>query len=81
MPATTDPELLASKGETLYTTRIKALVEPEHIGEYIAIDVDSGNYFLESTLVKAATKARATYPDKLFHFIKIGSPVARRLRS
>ena len=28
MPATTDPELLATKGETLYTTRIKALVEP-----------------------------------------------------
>ena len=81
MSATADPEWLASQGEMLYTTRIKALVEPAHIGEYIAIEVDSGDYFLGNTLVKAATKARATYPDRCFHFIKIGSPVVRRLRS
>lgn len=81
MPATTDPESLATKGETLYTTRIKALVEPAHIGEYIAIDVESGDYFLGSTVVEAATKARRTYPQRCFHFIKIGSPVVRRLRS
>ncbi len=80
MSATTNPELLASKGETLYATRIKALVEPAHIGQYMAIEVDSGDYFLGSTLVKAATKAQATYPDRCFHFIKIGSPVVRRLR-
>jgi hypothetical protein len=77
----TDPESLATQGETLYTTRIKALVEPAHIGEYIAIDIDSGDYFLGRTVVEAAIKARATYPDKCFHFIKVGSPVVRRLRN
>ena len=81
MSATTDPDSLAAQGETLYITRIKALVEPTHIGEYIAIDVDSGDYFLGDTLVEAATKARTIYPDRCFHFIKIGSPVVRRLRS
>lgn len=81
MPATIDPDSLATQGETLYTQRIKAIVEPAHIGEYIAIEVESGDYFLGSTLVEAATRARTAYPDRRFHFIKIGSPVVRRLRS
>ena len=81
MPIMTDPDSLAIQGETLYTTHIKALVDPAHLGEYIAIEVASGDYFLGHTLVEAATKARTTYPDRCFHFIKIGSPVVRRLRS
>lgn len=81
MPATIDPDALATQGEMLYTQHIKAIVEPAHIGEYIAIEVGSGDYFLGSTLVEAATKARIAYPKHGFHFIKIGSPVVRRLRS
>ena len=81
MSTTTDPDALASQGEMLYTQRIKAMVEPAHMGEYVAIEVASGDYFLGMTLVEAATKARAAYPKRRFHFIKIGSPVVRRLRS
>ena len=51
------------------------------MGEYIAIEVASGDYFLGMTLMEAATKARVAYPQRRFHFIKIGSAVVRRLRS
>jgi hypothetical protein len=81
MPTTIDPDFLAAQGETLYTQRIKDIVEPAHMGEYIAIEVASGDYFLGTTLVEAATKAHTAYPERRFHFIKIGSPVVRRLRS
>jgi hypothetical protein len=81
MPTTADPDSLASQGEMLYTQRIKAIVEPAHMGEYIAIEVVSGDYFLGMTLVEAATKARAAYPQRRVHFIKIGSSVVRRLRA
>jgi hypothetical protein len=80
MSATVDPKALATKGEALYATGIKARVEPAHFGEYVAIEVDSGEYFLGRTLIEAGEKARATYPDRVFHFIKIGSPVAQRRR-
>ncbi|ETX00226.1 hypothetical protein [Candidatus Entotheonella palauensis] len=81
MPAMIDPDSLATQGETLYMQRIKAIVEPAHIGKYLAIEVESGDYFLGSTLVEAAIKARTAYPERHFYFIKIGSPVVRRLGS
>ena len=80
MPEMIDPKTLAIKGETLYATGIKDLVKSAHIGEYVAIEVESGDYFLGHTLKEAGEKARAVYPDKVFHFIKIGSPVAQRRR-
>lgn len=80
MPMTFEPKVLATKGERLYATCIKALVEPAHVGEYVAIEVDSAEYFLGRTIVEAAQKAQAQYPDGVFHFIKIGSPVTQRRR-
>lgn len=80
MPTTADPRGVAAKGETIYATRLKVHLEPAHVGEYVAIEVDSGDYFLGPTLVEAGQKARAKYPDKVFHFIKLGSPVAQRRR-
>ena len=80
MSTTTDPHPIATKGETIYATRLKALLEPAHVGAYVAIEVDSGDYFLGHTLVEAGQKARTQYPDSVFHFIKVGSPVAQRRR-
>lgn len=80
MAATIDPKLVVTKGETIYATQLKALLEPAHLGEYLAIEVDSGDHFLGHTLVEAGEKAQAKHPDKIFHFIRIGSPVARRRR-
>ncbi|ETW97055.1 MAG: hypothetical protein ETSY1_24170 [Candidatus Entotheonella factor] len=55
MPAMIDPDSLATQVEALYIQRIKAVVEPAHIGEYLAIEVESGDYFLGATLVEAAS--------------------------
>jgi len=80
MSTTADPHGVAAKGEAIYATRLKARLEPAHVGKYLAIEVDSGDYVLGRTLVEAGQKARAKYPDKLFHCIKVGSPVAQRRR-
>jgi hypothetical protein len=80
MSTTIDPSGIIRKGETIYASRLKALIEPGHVGEYLAIEVDSEDYFLGRTLVEAGQKARAKYPDKVFHFLKVGSPVAQRRR-
>lgn len=55
MPAMIDPDSLATQVEALYIQRIKAVVEPAHIGEYLAIEVESGDYFLGATLVEATS--------------------------
>lgn len=53
---------------------MKATLEPEHKGEYLVIEVESGDYFIGRTIEEAGKKARRKYPDKIFHLIKIGYP-------
>jgi hypothetical protein len=62
---------MAAKGESIYAT-LKEKLEKEHRGEFVAIEVDSGDYFLGQTLQEADKKARQKYPDRVFYVIRIG---------
>jgi hypothetical protein len=66
-------EQLAAKGQAIYE-RLKEELEPAHRGKIVAIEVESGEYFLGDSVVEAAKKARAKHPGKLFYFVKVGSP-------
>jgi len=66
-----------AKGEEIYQQRLKDKLEPTHYGQIVAIEVESGDYFLGESVIEAGLKARAKYPDKIFHFIKIGFPTVR----
>jgi hypothetical protein len=43
-------------------------------GNIVAIEAESGEYFIGETILDAASKARAKYPDRMFHFFRIGFP-------
>jgi len=62
---------LAAKGESLYA-KLKEQLEQEHRGEFVAIEVESGDYFLGKTLQEADKKAREKYPNRVFYVIRIG---------
>ena len=66
------PEQVAGKGEQFYQEQLKKKLEPKHRGSFVAIEVNSGTYFIGSSLLEALQKARAKYPDRLFHTIRIG---------
>jgi hypothetical protein len=72
-------EKFGSKGDEIYEN-IKPLLEPEHKGEIVAIEVESGDYFLAETVIKAGQKAKEKYPDKVFYFVRIGHPVVHVFR-
>lgn len=72
---------IARKGERLYRTKLKALLEPAHTGMFAAIEVDSGDYFLGTHLTEAFEQARAKHPDKKFFFVRVGFRAAFKLRS
>jgi hypothetical protein len=38
------------KAEEVYATRLKAVLEPEQIDQFVAIEPESGEYYLGSTL-------------------------------
>lgn len=71
---------LADKARAIYKDTLKEILEPEYIGQIVAIEVDSGDWFLGESVVDAALKARQKYPDKLFHFIRIGFRAVHKKR-
>ena len=62
---------LRARARTIYET-IRGTLEPSLKGKIVAIEVESGEYFVGETVLDAATKARAKHPDKVFHFFRIG---------
>ena len=71
---TTSTEELIQKGEKLYEEKLKDKLEKKHLGKFVAIEVDSGKFFVGETLEEALERAKKEFPDKIFHSIKIGSP-------
>jgi len=67
---------LSQKGETIYHTRISPNLSVENLkGKIIAIEVDSGEYFIEQTVLKAVMLGRKRYPQQKFYCKRIGYPV------
>jgi len=67
-----DVDRLAEAGERVYEEKIKAQVEPRLTGKYLAIEPDSGEYFVGETMGEAGERAREKYPQKRFHLKKVG---------
>ena len=61
-----DQRKLVSKGKEIYT-KLRDELEPQHKGEIVAIEVDSGEYFFGRTVIEATGKGREKYPDKVFY--------------
>ena len=74
----TDFELdqFAQRAEALYDATLRAVLEPDHRGEFVAIEPESGEYFLGKTLNEAARAARRTHPDRLTHALRVGHSAA-----
>lgn len=69
------PLKIAHKGEEVYQ-KISKQIEKEHAGDFIAIEVESGKYFLGQTQIEAIEKAKKSFPTKIFYLMKIGFPAA-----
>jgi hypothetical protein len=69
-----DKDEIVDKGQCIYET-IKDKLEPEHKGEIVAIEVETGDYFLGRRVIEATDKAREKYPDKVFYVARVGFPV------
>ena len=91
MPTTTPIDLLSEEGLdeatrralAIYDAKLKAVLEPEHVGETVAIHLDTEDYAVarNSPLARAALRKR--HPHGMIATINIGldpgSPLAMRL--
>ena len=65
------PKIIADAGERFYAT-IKDALEITHTGKFVAINVESGKYYIGETPEQVLGDAKAADPGGLFHLIRIG---------
>lgn len=65
----------ARRADTLYE-QLREQLEREHLGEIVAIEPDSGDYFVGTDRREVEKKARVKYPDKVFFRRRIGADPA-----
>jgi hypothetical protein len=71
---------LALKARAIYSQRLKQSLEICCRGQFVAIEVDSGDYFLGSTPLEAIKNGKVKYPKKAFHVMKVGYKAAVLLK-
>jgi len=71
-----ETKLMIARSKEIYSKQLKSELEPMHTDEYVAIEPDSGDYFLGDTFDAAVKLARAKHPSKLSHTIRIGHKAA-----
>jgi len=71
---------LALKARKIYNEQLKQALEASCRGQFVAIDADSGEYFLGSTPLDAIKNGKLKYPEKAFHVMKVGYKAAILLK-
>ena len=64
-------QVRARKADVLYE-KLREQLEKEHLDEIVAIEPDSGDYFVGKDRREVEKKGRAKYPDKIFFRRRIG---------
>lgn len=74
-----DTQSIIRRAKEIYQQKLKVDLEADHIGKFVAIEPDSGDYFLADTFDVAVKAARTKYPDRVSHTIRIGHRAAFHL--
>lgn len=67
---------LVERGRSTYRERLASVLEPSHIGEFLAVEPDSGRYFLGNTASAALVAAHTAMPKHLFYRTRVGRETA-----
>ena len=70
---------VATRGLAIYQSQLRSVLEPQHREEYVAIEPDSGDYFLGKTLSEAIQSARQAHPNRLAFALRVGHPTTIEL--
>ena len=74
--ATQESIAVARRAREIYEQRLRSELEASHPDEFVAIEPDSGDFFLGNTLSEAIQAARSAYCDKLAFAIRVGHTTA-----
>jgi hypothetical protein len=68
-----------ARAKQIYAEQLQAELESRHRDRFVAIEPESGEYFLGDTFDEAVKSAREKHPSRLSHTIRIGRRAAFHL--
>lgn len=72
-------EEIVQRGQALYDRQIRAEVEPGHKGEFLVVDIETGEYELDVSELAAVKRAKAKNPDAALYILRVGYSAAYRV--
>ena len=72
-------KIVAQRAKAVYSERLQSKLEAEHLDKYVAIEPDSGDYFVADSFSDAVAQSRAAHPDRISFVIWIGHEAAIHL--
>jgi len=70
---------VARRATEIYDTRLRGKLEADHRNAFVAVEPDSGDYFLGDTLSEAIQAARTAHPNRIPFALRVGHPSAVHL--
>ena len=70
---------VARRATEIYETQLRVKLEASHRNAFVAVEPESGEYFLGETLSAAIQAARKACPDKISFALRVGHPSAVHL--
>lgn len=70
---------IVERGQVIYESRIRSLVERDHFGKYLVIDIETGEYEIDADHLIASNHAAAKHPDALLFAMRIGYRAGGRI--
>ena len=70
---------VARKAQVIYDHRLRCKLEVSNPDEFVAIEPESGDFFLGKTLSAAIQAARAVHPHRLPFALRVGHPTTVEL--
>jgi hypothetical protein len=64
------------RAKRIYADRLRDDLESQHMGRFVAIEPESGDYFLADTFDEAVMAARTKHPSRLSYTLRIGQRAA-----
>ena len=64
------------RAKRIYADQLQTVLEPQHTNRFVAIEPESGEYFLGDTFDQAVKAAKAKHSSRLSHTIRIGHRAA-----
>lgn len=66
-------------GEDIYRRTIRSKVMPQHKGEFLVLDIVTGDYEVDKDDLQAHWRLRARRPDGVFYGLRVGYTTAYKV--